>query len=185
MKKFLSVLILSGTVFTTTTIGQIYLADSSRVSFFSKTNAENIDAANTLSKPIMSTATGEFDISLINTSFDFPKPLMKEHFNEDYMESAKFPKTVFTGKINEKVDYSKDGVNNVTVTGTMDMHGVKKIITVPGVLTVKGGVIFAYAKFNIKIANYNIKLPSFLSINVADNVDVTVTATMKPYVPKK
>ncbi len=178
-------LVVTSTFFAGKSFGQIYMADSARISFFSKTSAENIDAVNTLSKPVMSTATGEFDVSLSNTSFDFPKPLMKEHFNEDYMESSKYPNTVFTGKINERVDYSKDGASNVTVTGTMDMHGVKKVITVPGTVTVKNGMIFIYAKFNIKIADYNIKLPSVLSINVADNVDVTVTAAMKPYVPKK
>src|ERR1700722_9498368 len=133
--------------------GQIYMADSARISFFSKTSAEDIDAANTVCKPIMSINTNEFDVSLINTSFDFPKPLMKEHFNEDYMESAKFPKTVFTGKISGAVDYTEDGTYNVTVTGTMDMHGVKKQITVPGTITVKGNVLFVYAKFNVKIAD--------------------------------
>lgn len=105
---------------------------------------------------------------------------MKEHFNEDYMESSKYPTTVFKGKINETIDYMEDGVHNVTVTGTMDMHGVKKDITVPGTVTVKGGKIFIYAKFNVKMADYNIKLPSFLSVNVAESVDVTVKATMSP-----
>jgi hypothetical protein len=185
MKKIISVIAVFCGLFTTASFGQIYMADSARISFFSKTNAEDIDAANTLCKPIMSISTGEFDVSLNNTSFDFPKPLMKEHFNEDYMESAKYPKTVFTGKINGTVDYLTDGTYNVTVTGTMDMHGVKKTITVPGTITVKGSALFIYAKFNIKIADYNIKLPSFLSMNVADNVDVTVKATMKPYNTKK
>ena len=179
-KKFILTAALCATMFGYG-FGQIYMADSARISFFSKTSAEDIDAANTICKPIMSVATGEFDVSLINTSFDFPKPLMKEHFNEDYMESAKFPKTVFTGKITGSVDYLEDGTYNVSVTGTMDMHGVKKQITVPGTITVKNGILFIYAKFNIKIADYNIKLPSFLSMNVADNVDVTVKATMKPY----
>lgn len=181
MKKNLLLVAAFCGMFEVSSFGQIYMADTARVSFFSKTSAEDIDAANTTCKPIMSISTGEFDVSLINTAFEFPKPLMKEHFNEDYMESAKYPKTVFTGKISGSVDYFDDGTYNVSVTGTMDMHGVKKQITVPGTITVKNGVFFVYAKFNVKIADYNIKLPSFLSINVADNVDVTVKATMKPY----
>jgi hypothetical protein len=181
MKKIASILVIFCGAFLGKGTCQIYMADSARITFFSHTKAEDINAVNTLCKPIMSTSTGEFDVSLNNTSFDFVKPLMKEHFNEDYMESTKYPKTVFTGKINEKVDYSKDGASNVTVTGTMDMHGVKKQITVPGTITVKGGVLFIYAKFNIKIADYNIKIPSVLTINVAEEVEVTVTATMKPY----
>jgi hypothetical protein len=181
MRKIINLVLVFSTAFLISGNAQMYQADSARISFFSKTNAENIDATNTLCKPLMSVGTGQIVFSLNNTSFDFPKPLMKEHFNEDYMESAKYPVTKFDGKITGTVDYLQDGTYNVSVTGTMDMHGVKKTITVPGTITVKGGVILIYAKFNIKIADYNIKLPSFLSINVADNVDVTVTATMKPY----
>jgi polyisoprenoid-binding protein YceI len=184
MKK-LSLLIVIVSFIATKSIGQIYMADTARISFFSKTKAEDIDASNTISKPIMSIATGEFDVEVSNAFFEFKKELMKEHFNEDYMESAKYPKTIFTGKIKGTVDYLEDGTYNVTVAGTMNMHGVKKDITVPGTITVKSGVIFVYAKFNVKIEDYNIKLPSFLTINVADNVDVTVTATMKPYPVKK
>jgi polyisoprenoid-binding protein YceI len=184
MKKIGCLILLVG-LMATKSMAQIYMADTCRISFFSKTKAEDIDATNTISKPVMSTATGEFDVEASNAFFNFKKELMKEHFNEDYMESAKFPKTVFTGTINEKVDYTKDGTTNVTVTGTLNMHGVKKTITVPGTITVKGSVIFIYAKFNVKIADYDIKIPSFLTINVADNVDITITATMKPYTVKK
>lgn len=133
----------------------------------------------------MSINSGEFDVSVLNTSFKFPKELMQEHFNEDYMESSKYPKTVFKGKINEKIDYLEDGVHNITVTGVMDMHGVQKTITVPGTLTVKNGKIYVYAKFTLKMEDYNIKLPSVLSVNVADHVDVTITATMSPLQSKK
>lgn len=183
MKKIIGLLVLVSGLWLKTN-AQIYMADSSSISFFSATKAENIDAVTKTAKPVMST-DGEFDVVVLNTSFEFKKELMKEHFNEDYMESAKFPKTVFTGKITGTVDYFSDGTYNVTVNGTMDMHGVKKQVSIPGTITVKGGTLFVYAKFNVKLADYQIKLPSFLSINVADNVDVTVKATMKPYNVKK
>jgi polyisoprenoid-binding protein YceI len=185
MKKIILFLICLSGLSVLKATGQIYLGDTGSVSFFSSTKAEDIDAVNKTAKPVMSIETGEFDIALINTSFDFKKDLMKEHFNEDYMESDKYPKTTFTGKINGTIDYMEDGVHQVTVTGTMDMHGVKKQISVPGTITVKGGILYVYAKFNIKIADYNIKLPSVLSINVADNVDVTVNYSLKPYKVKK
>lgn len=184
MKKISFLIILVGFI-ATKSMAQIYMADSCRISFFSKTKAEDIDAVNTISKPVMSISTGEFDVEASNAFFEFKKELMKEHFNEDYMESAKYPKTIFTGKINGTVDYLEDGTYNVTVTGTMNMHGVKKEVSIPGTVTVKKGIIFVYAKFNVKLADYNIKLPSFLTINVADNVDVTITATMKPFNVKK
>lgn len=161
--------------------GQIYIADSCRITFFSATNMEDIEADNTISKPIMSIATGDIQVSISNEDFAFKSRLMQEHFNEDYMESPKYPHDVFKGKVNEKVDYSKDGVNEVTVTGALDMHGVTKTITIPGAITIKGGLIFLIAKFDVKMADYNIKVPSVLGSNLSDHVTVTLTATMKPY----
>jgi polyisoprenoid-binding protein YceI len=161
--------------------GQIYMADSSRVSFFSATSMEDIQADNTISKPVMSTATGDIQISISNQDFIFKSKLMGEHYNEDYMETSKYPHTVFKGKVNEKIDYTKDGVNQVTVTGSMNMHGVIKPITIPGTITIKNGLLFLYSKFDIKMVDYNIKVPSVLGNNLSDHVAVTLTATMKPY----
>ncbi len=168
-------------LFLTKSEGQIYMADSCRINFFSAATIEDITADNTSAKPVMSSATGDIQISLTNEDFVFKKKLMQEHFNEDYMESDKFPHTIFKGKVNEKVDYNKDGVNNVTVTGTMDMHGVKKVITIPGTLTIQGGVIFIKTKFDVKVADYKIKVPSLLGNDIAESVAITVNATMKPY----
>jgi uncharacterized glyoxalase superfamily protein PhnB len=164
---------------------QIYIADSCRISFFSKTKMENIDAVNTISKPIMSTATGEFDVSVSNAFFEFKKQLMKEHFNEDYMETAKYPKTVFTGKINEKIDFTKNGTDSISISGIMDMHGVKKNITIHGVMVVKDSVLYLKAIFRLFMKDYNIKIPSVVSLNLAESVDVTFTAAMVPYAVKK
>jgi polyisoprenoid-binding protein YceI len=174
-----------GSSFGNFAIGQIYMADSCRVSFFSETAMENIDAVNTISKPVMSTATGDIQISITNQEFIFKSHLMQEHFNEDYMESDKYPHTVFKGKVNEKADYTKDGANTVTVTGVMDMHGVQKTITIPGTITIQNGIILLYSKFDVMMADYNIKVPkAILGSNLSDHVAVTLNATMKPYKTK-
>jgi polyisoprenoid-binding protein YceI len=159
---------------------QIYVTDSCRVVFFSAATIEDITAANTISKPLLNSTTGDVIIQMNNQFFKFKKELMEEHFNEDYMETKKYQYTKFTGKINEPVDYKKDGVNQVTVTGTMDMHGVKKQVTIPGTITVQGGVIFLKSVFKVKPADYNIKIPSLLGNNIAEELAVTFTATMKP-----
>lgn len=183
MKK-LAIFILAMVGFLTENQGQIYSADSSHISFFSAATIENIAAVNVNSKVVMSISTNDIQISVPNPDFMFKKKLMKEHFNEDYMESDKYPAAVFKGKVNEKVDYSKDGSNNVTVTGTMDMHGVQKTVTIPGTITVENGFIFLAAKFDVKLADYNIKIPTMLGSNIAEQVAVTFTATMKPYKTK-
>jgi len=163
---------------------QIYIADTCKVSFFSETPVENIDATNKAAKPILNTATNKIEVKISNKNFVFPKPLMQEHFNENYMETEKFPYTTFKGTINEKVDYTVDGVNNVTVTGKMDMHGVTKEITIKGVLTVKGGNINIFSKFMVHVADYNIKIPTLVIKNIAEDVNVAISASLKPYKKK-
>ncbi len=183
MKK-LTFFLFASLIFLTKSQAQIYMADSCRVSFFSAATIEDITAVNTVSKPVMSTATGDIQISITNELLMFKKKLMQEHFNEDYMESDKYPHTVFKGKVNEKVDYTTDGVNNVTVTGTMDMHGVQKTITIPGTITVQNGIIFLSAKFDVKLTDYNIKVPTVIGSDVGKQIAITFSATMKPYKAK-
>lgn len=186
MKKLAVILFLGFNFsFFTHCFGQIYMADSCRVSFFSATAMEDINAVNTVSKPVMSTATSDIQISITNQDFIFQSHLMQEHFNEDYMESDKYPHTIFKGKVNGKVDYTKEGVNIVTVTGVMDMHGVQKTITIPGTITIQRGIIFLTAKFDVTMADYNIKVPkAILGSNLADHVSITFNAAMKPYTVK-
>jgi YceI-like domain len=179
MKRFV-VFITALFIFLVKSQGQIYMADSCRVAFFSAASIEDISAENTTPILVMSTTKGDIQISISNEGFIFKKKLMQEHFNEDYMESDKYPKTIFKGKVNEQVDYAKDGVSKVTVTGDMDMHGVKKTITIPGTITIKNGVIFLFAKFDARLADYNIKIPTMLGKNIAEEVAITLTATMKP-----
>lgn len=180
MKK-LTIFLIASLLFVAKSKAQVYIADSCRVSFFSAATIEDITAVNSSSKPVMSTSTGDIQISITVSQFIFPKKLMQEHFNEDYMESDKYPHAVFKGKVNEKVDYKKDGANNVTVTGEMDMHGVKKNITIPGTITIKNGIIFLAAKFDIKPSDYNIKVPSVIGSNIGEKIAVSLTAAMKPY----
>lgn len=181
MRRIIGLIIIYNLIFATISLSQIYISDSARISLFSATTDDSINATNTICVPIMNMSTSEFDICLKNNTFEFAKPIQKEHFEQDGIESDKYPETVFSGKIVGIVDYLGDGNYDVTLTGIMNMHGVKRKIIIPGVITVKGYLIYLYAKFNIKIADYKIKLPSISGVTSTDNVDVTLTATMKPY----
>jgi polyisoprenoid-binding protein YceI len=109
---------------------------------------------------------------------------MEEHFNENYVESEKYPQATFKGKVNEKIDLTKDGENKATVTGKMTLHGVTKDITTEGTITKKGDDLIILSKFKIKVADYNIKVPSLYVQNIAEVVDVTVNITLEPFVKK-
>ncbi len=160
---------------------QIYIAKSCEISFFSSSPLENIEAINKNTKPIINTATGDVQMKIAITGFVFEKPLMQEHFNENYLESDKFPSAIFKGKINEKIDWTKDGEHKVTITGTFEIHGVKKERTIDGVVKIKGQEITISSKFNIHIADYNIKVPSLYVKNIAEDVEVKINSVLEPY----
>lgn len=179
MKKFILLLILAFTV--RLSDAQIYIAKTCEISFFSASPIENIEALNKACKPIINTATNDVQMRIAINAFVFDKPLMQEHFNEDYMESDKFPDAVFKGKINEPVDWSKDGEYKVTVTGKLTIHGVEKERTIDGTVSVKGDEITITGKFNIHIADHNIKVPSLYIKNIAEDVEVKLNAVLYPF----
>jgi hypothetical protein len=155
-----------------------------KVSFFSKAPLEDIEAVNKKVTMVLKTTTNDIQFGVTMLNFKFSKPLMEEHFNENYMESEKYPIGTFKGKISETIDYTKDGEYKVKVKGTMTMHGASKEVEIPGTLTVKGSNILIDAKFKIKVADYNIKVPSMYVQNIAEEVDVTVNGTLEPFVKK-
>ncbi len=163
---------------------QIYMANNCVISFFSESPLENIEAVNKAAKPIVNTATGDIQIKIAMNAFVFEKPLMQEHFNENYVESEKYPSAIFKGKINEKVDWTKDGEYKVTVTGTLDLHGVKKEKTLEGIITVKGTQITVATKFSIHIEDHKIEVPSLYVKNIAEDVEVKLNATLEPFTKK-
>jgi hypothetical protein len=149
------------------------------ISFFSKTAVENIDATSNQVTSVFVATTGDIQFSVLIKSFHFPKALMEEHFNENYMESEKFPKATFKGKIADisKVNFTKDGAYPVSVSGDMNMHGVTKKVTTTGTITVKGGVPSATASFDVKLADYGINIPTVVKSNIAETVNIKVNCS--------
>ena len=160
---------------------QIYLGKTCDISFFSSGPIEDISAINKTAKPIFNAATGEVAIKITIKGFEFDKKLMEEHFNEKYMESDKYPYATFSGKVNEQIDYKKDGTYKATVTGKLDMHGVVQERTIEGTVTVKGGEISFDSKFNVALKDHNITIPTLVAQNIAEVVQVTVKSTLTEY----
>src|ERR1041385_7184408 len=121
---FLAVLLLNSYTF----FAQIYTAKSgaTNITFFSSSPLEDITATNKGGVIVYKANTNEIQIKVAIMNFKFKNALMEEHFNENYMETEKFPNSTFKGKINEPVDLTKDGETKVTVTGKMEIHGVTK-----------------------------------------------------------
>jgi len=178
MKKIFAICLLA---LVTKSYSQIYIGNKCKIAFFSETKLENIDATNSVAKPVFNSKTGDFVIQAQQTAFVFKSAFMQEHYNENYVESEKYPNATFKGKVKETIDYSKDGVYNVTMEGTLDMHGVTLPRTITGTITVKGETITMDSKFDVKVADHKIKVPSLYVEKIAEVVQVTFHAEMIPY----
>jgi polyisoprenoid-binding protein YceI len=161
---------------TTLASAQKYATRTGFVRFFSKTPMENIEATTHQASCIADIATGEVVAKILISSFQFEKALMQEHFNENYMESTKFPKSTFKGKITnlDKIDFKKDGTYSAEVTGDLTMHGVTKNISTSGTIEVAKGVITAKAKFKVVPKDYGIQIPQLVENKIAKEMEITV-----------
>ena len=158
--------------------------DGCSIHFLSKSPLEDIEAINKSPLAVFKPETNDLQFMVVMTDFKFKAALMEEHFNENYVESTKFPQAIFKGKVNEKIDLTADGENKVTVTGKMTLHGVTKDVTAEGTITKKGEDLILKSIFKIKVADYNIKVPSLYVQNIAEIVDVDVNVVMEPFVKK-
>ena len=158
--------------------GQKYFSKTGKITFHSDASMEQIDATNTSASTVIDVATGSMEWAVLIQGFKFEKSLMQDHFNENYMESATFPKAKFKGKIENAsaINFSKDGVYNVTVSGQLEMHGVTKPVTTQGIITVKSGVVSAKSKLTVLLADYGIEIPKMVENNISKSVDISISA---------
>lgn len=184
MKKniYIAILFILSTM--TTFSQNKYAAKELNIMFFSKTAVENIFATNKASAAIIDFDAKDFAFVVPIKSFEFEKELMKEHFNENYMESVKYPNSSFKGKIEGVYDIAKNGEYKVNAVGNLEMHGVKQERTIPATIIVKDGVISIKSNFKVKLVDHNIKVPTVVNQKIAEEIDVSVAGVLKKYVKK-
>ena len=173
MKK--TALVLGMLVLTLASAAQTkYMTKKGKISFYSDAQAEKIEAHNSRVSSAFDKESGKLEFVALVTAFEFEKALMQEHFNENYMESAKFPKATFKGKITniKDVDFKKDGTYEVNIEGDLTIHGVTKKITEKGKITIKAGKISAASTFKIKLNDYGVKNPG--GGKVSDEIKIVV-----------
>ncbi len=158
---------------------QKYLLEKSIVQFYSDATIEDIKADNTKASGLFNMANGEVVFSIPIKDFEFEKALMKEHFNEKYLESHLYPKAIFQGRFPD-VKMEVAGEKWVKASGKFTIHGVIKDVLIPGTVELRGNQIVARSKFIIHLADYNIKIPTLLWQNIAEDIEVSVEFTFKP-----
>jgi polyisoprenoid-binding protein YceI len=161
--------------------------------FFTKTGKINFDATAAQSPEkitavnksvtcVMDSKTGNVQFSVLMKGFEFERALMQEHFNENYVESDKFPKAEFKGALaeNQKVEYTKDGSYNVKVKGKLTIHGETKEVETDGIITVKAGKINVAATFAIVLADYKVAIPAVVADKVGKTAKISVACALDP-----
>ncbi len=177
MKKLIPGLLV---LFSCVAHGQLMMTKSATISFHSHTFLENIDAVNKNVMAVIDAGKKNIAFSLIMKQFDFPKKLMQQHFNENYVESDKYPKATFSGSYAENADLAKDGNYSLKVSGKLSIHGVTRDVLIPAILTVKEGVITGDATFKLNPADYNIDIPFILREKIEKETTVKVKAEWIP-----
>jgi polyisoprenoid-binding protein YceI len=160
---------------------QIYTVKDGSVYFYSKAPIEDIEASTINVQSILNTQTKEVAFIVPIRGFQFRKDLMREHFNEKYMESDKYPNAAFSGKVKEDIAWTKDGTYPATVEGSLKIHGVKKDKTYTGTVTVKGEQISVETNFPVAIKEFDITIPKVVFQNVADTIRVKLNVNFQPY----
>lgn len=177
----LIIVFLTGCVGLKTFSQPIYLAQGAKASFYSYTPVEDIAASSQSMTSVLNIASNEIQFKVPMRTFQFKKGLMQEHFNEKYIESDKYPDAGFKGKINESIDWTKDGTYDITSTGILNIHDVDKQHTEKGKLIIKDGKFNIASEFKVTVKDHNISIPKIMMSNIAEVVEVKINADYIPY----
>jgi hypothetical protein len=155
---------------------QKYFTKTGQISFFSSTPIENIEAITNSASTVYDSESGKIQWAVLIKSFEFEKALMQEHFNENYMESSKYPKATFKGEIKdfENLNLDKDGTYVVDVVGDLTIHGVTKPIKSKATFKVLDGKITASSDFDVFVADYKIEVPAVVKENIAKEIEISI-----------
>ncbi len=146
---------------------KIYNTSKAQITLDGGAGLEDIKATNSQVDATITT-DGKVKFKLALLAFKFSDALMQQHFNEEYVESKKFPTSTFTGTINNisEINFTKNGKYKAEIAGTLTLHGVSKPIKTTGTITVNNQKISAQSYFTINMKDYNISTDAAKSANL-------------------
>lgn len=158
---------------------QPILSRNGSVSFYSDAAMEKIEAHNRQVISNLDVTTGRMSFAILIRAFQFEKQLMHQQFNQDYLESQKYPKASFQGQIQNLsgINFNQDGTVPIHVKGILNLHGVSREVNEKGTITINGNQIRLNAKFWITLSDYQVKRPAILKEKIAKDVLVEVNTT--------
>jgi polyisoprenoid-binding protein YceI len=153
---------------------QNYTTKTGFIGFYSKTSLEDIKAENNQVYAVLDPASRHLAFAVLLKGFIFTKELMQEHFNENYIESDKYPKATFSGACSGDMDLSKEGTYQVVIKGDLTLHGVTKPVETTAQLEVKKDQITGSSAFKLKPEEFNIGIPGIVRDKIASEISVKV-----------
>lgn len=177
LKKYLLIVLLSSVALLQ---AQICICKDGVTKFTSEAPLELIKAQSSKTNGVLDCPNKTVAFSVDVDSFDgFNSDLQKEHFKENYMETEKYPKAYFKGKIIEDIDFTKNGIYQVRSKGIFSIHGVDKEKIIKVKVTVKNKEIEIETSFEIPLEDHNIKIPRVVNQKIASTIMVEVKASLK------
>ena len=158
-----------------------FFTKSGKVDFYSKAPLEDITAKNKSAVAVLDTKTGQLQFNVLIKGFEFENAEMQEHFNDNYLHSNQYPKAEFKGQVlnNADINYSKPGTYTAKVKGALTIHGVTKEVQTTGTIKVESNNLKTTSEFNIKPADYNIKIAPIVKDKIAKNIKISVDAKLE------
>jgi hypothetical protein len=158
----------------------IYNISKGNISFSSDAPLELITAGSKELRGLIETEKKQFAFSVKVQSFKgFNSGFQKDHFNENYLESNKYPEATFSGKIIEDIDFTKNNTLTVRAKGVLTVHGVPKERIIKSDMTIKNGVISIKSNFTVLLADHNIPIPKVVHEKLASEIKVEVNSELK------
>lgn len=179
MKKIL-IASMSALLFSGAVSAQKVVTKDANVTFDATSSIESIKAINKSGSVALNILTGDVAARVQVKNFIFAQALMQEHFNENYMESNKYPSATLKGKITNisELQLAKNGTYKANVQGTLEMHGITNNVTVPATLVVNNGTINFKSNFVVRCADYKIDIPSVVADKVAKEVKINIEGVL-------
>jgi len=168
------------TIFSGNVYSQTFITRNGYIGFFSKTPLEDIKAENRQVYAVIDVGKKNLAFTCLVKGFLFQKQLMQEHFNENYIESDKYPKADFLGAYTGDVTTNKDGTYPVQIKGKLTLHGVTQNIDVPATIEVKGGKLIGTSNFKLTPGDFNITIPALVREKIEKQIDVRVLVECNP-----
>ena len=179
MKK-IALLVLAA-LYSFTPIQEKKITKTGTISFEASISAlEEVKGKNSTVTCILNTSTGEIATLALVKGFRFKVALMEEHFNENYIESNKFPKATFKGKI-ENFDISKITTNpkDYVIKGKLELHGKSKEVTSIAKIKKNEADIDIKTSFIVNVSDFDIQIPAAVSKKVSKKVTIDCNFLLK------